>query len=175
MAHFYSTSLAIHQTALTDMPITVNSIDSLYACLDLVKSWFDVFISFPPEACVEFPFSIVSQLMNCLVTLYRLSILEDPVWDRAKTRNRVDVLSILDQIINNITQTIAHIGLRSDEEVLSRSYKTLISMKAKWEARLGSDHMESTVLNTGEPLMNSFPLNFADGEDWMRDFLVYLE
>ncbi|KAK9235751.1 Zn(II)2Cys6 transcription factor [Lipomyces kononenkoae] len=176
MAHFYSTSLAIHQIALTDMPITANStdwqqLDSLCACLNSAKSWFDVFLSIPPKACVDFPFSIVSQLMHCLVTLYRLSILEDPAWDTAKARNRVDALSILDQIINNITQTIAQIGLRSDGEVLSRAHKMLISMKAKWEARLGSNHMEPTVLNTGEPLINSFPLDFADDDDWMRILL----
>lgn len=105
------------------------------------------------------------------------------MWDTAKVRNRVNVISVLDRIVDNITQTIAQIGLRCDGDgdgidVLSRSQKMVISMKIKWETRLGSNHleyMETTVSNVGEPIVKSLPLDFAGDDDWMRDFFVFLE
>lgn len=82
LAHFYSTQLTINETVLSNLPNLNNQSDlqpvkRLYACIESVESWFENFLTIPPIAYIEFPFSIFSQLVRCLIALYRLSTLED--------------------------------------------------------------------------------------------------
>lgn len=93
----------------------------LYACIESIKSWFEMFLAIPPADYIGFPFSISSQLVHCLTTLYRLSTLNDSNWDKGSVRETTDLLPILDQVINNMEQVAAVAGL--DDSDIAEGYE----------------------------------------------------
>ena len=132
LAHLYSTELTINGIALTQVPILTNhsnfqQLECLYACVESIKSWFEVFFSIPPAAYIGFPLSMFSQRVHCLVTLYSLSTLDDPVWDKNGVWKTADLLLILDQVINNMEQVATPAELdnidSSDRDMFSRTAK----------------------------------------------------
>ncbi len=184
LAHLYSTELTINEIALSQAPIITTypnfeQLKCLYACIESIKSWFEVFFAIPPIAYIAFPFSIFSQLVHCLVTLYRLSTLNDPAWDKSGVQKTADLLLILDHVINNMEQVTILAGLDNSDstegDVFSRTAKMFRSIRLGWEAKLGPDDlMVSTVLtpqNTNEtPLPEAFEVDFSDN-DWLMNFL----
>ena len=62
-------------------------------------------------------FFIFSQLVHCLVTLYKLSTLDDPAWKKNGVQKTADLLLILDQLINNLEQVSALAGLDNNDNV----------------------------------------------------------
>ena len=185
LAHLYSTELTVNEIALSQVPIITNDsnfeqLNRLYACVESIKSWFEVFFSIPPTDYIGFPFSIFSQLVHCLVTLYRLSTLRDPAWDKNGVREAADLLLILDQVINNMEQGATLAGLDNNDstegDVFSRTAKKFRSIRPEWEAKLGSaDLIVPTIpppRNANETsLPEAFPVDFADN-DWMMEFLL---
>jgi hypothetical protein len=190
LAHLHSTGLTINETALSPLPIASNSsnlqqLECLYSCLDSIKSWFDVFFTIPPGDYVGFSFSIFSQLSRCLITLYKLSSLEDPSWPKAEVRKTADVLSILDRVINNLAQVSVLAGLDSSdmgEDIFARTAKRFNSIRVGWEAKLGVD----VVVATGAagstvdaaPLYD-FPVEFPESDwpmdDWFTDIFLSMK
>lgn len=182
LAHLYSTELTINEIALSNAPIISNNSDfqrleSLYACLNSIKSWFDVFFTIPPAAYIGFPFSVCSQLVHCLVALYRLSTLDDPAWDNDIVRNTANLLLILDQVANNIRQVTELAGLDSDRtewNVFTRGGKMVESLRLGWEAKLAVGPTApaiSTRQNVDESIPKALPIDFSD-DSWLTDILV---
>ncbi len=186
LAHLYSTELTINEISLSQMPITSNhssfqQVEYLYACVESVKSWFEVFFTIPPNAYIGFPFSIFSQLVRCLVTLYRLSTLDDPAWNKNGVQKTADLLLILDQVIRNMEQVSVLAGLDNSDSVerdfFSRTAKMFRSIRPGWEAILvGPDTPAvSTSPNlpnaNDHPLPEDFPLDHYDA-DWLTDLFL---
>lgn len=185
LAHLYITELTINEIALFQMPIITNhpnfqQLQCLYACIESIKSWFEVFFSISPIAYIGFPFSIFSQLVRCLATLYRLSTLDDPAWDKKGVQKTADLLHILDRVINNMEQVKTLAGLNNnestEEDIFSQTAKLFRSIRPGWEAKLGPDDLmistTSTLDDTSETsLAEAFPVNFSDN-DWLTDFLL---
>lgn len=185
LAHLYSTELTINEIALFQVLFVINRLDfqqlkSLYACIESIKSWFDVFFTIPPAAYIGFPFSIFSQLVHCLVTLYRLSTLNDPAWDKNGVCKTADLLLILDHVINNMEQVKTLAGLDNNDspegDIFSRTAKLFRSIRPEWEAKLSPDDlMVSTIptpQNAGETdLPEVLPMDFSDNE-WLLDLLL---
>lgn len=118
--------------------------------------------------------------MHCLATLYRLSTLDDPAWDKDGVRKTADLLLILDQVINNMEQVATLAGLdntdSSDGDVFSRTAKRFGSIRLQWEAKLRpEDLLVSTISdppNADEMSPSeALALNFQDN-DWMMDYLL---
>lgn len=68
------------------------------ACLSAIKDWFTRHFSIPSYVYVGMTFSYWCHLAHCLLALYRLSVLDDPAWDRRAVRNKIDVISICGQL-----------------------------------------------------------------------------
>lgn len=187
LAHLNYTSLTISETAFSPLPIvTKNSnfqqLECLYSCLDSVKSWFDVFFTIPPADYIGFPFSIFSQLSKCLITLYKLSSLDDPSWPKAEVRKMADVLTILDMVIHNLAQASTVAAFDSSdmgEDIFNRTAKRFKSIRVGWEAKLNTD----IVMATSEagptidaPLPYDFSVEFPENEwpadDWLTDIIM---
>ncbi len=185
LVHLYSTELTVNEIALSQVPIITNDSDfkqlkRLYGCVESIKSWFDIFFAIPPSEYIWFPFSIFSQFVHCLFTLYRLSTLDDPAWDRDGVGETANLLLILDRLINNLEQAANMAGLDNHDstegDVLSRTAKKFRSIRSEWEAKLGSDNLMVPTLPTPQSasetlLPEEFPVDFADN-DWMMDFLL---
>ena len=186
LAHLYSTELTVNEIALSQVPITsdhsdLQRVDSLYACVESVKSWFETFFTIPPNAYIGFPFSIFSQLVRCLVTLYRLSTLDDPAWDKSGVQKTADLLVILDQVINNMEQVSVLAGLDNngnlEGDVFFRTAKMLRSIRPGWEAILVGPDVPRVSTLPNLPIVNNPPLPEASlldhyDNDWLTDFLL---
>ena len=183
LAHLYTTELAINEIALSRMPIvndhsSLKHVKVLFACVESVKSWFEVFFAIPLIEYIGFPFSILSQLSHCLVTLYRLSTLNDPAWDKNGVQETAHLLLILDQVINKLEQATATLDSNDSPlgEVFSRTAKKFRSLRPDWEAKLGPDDSTVFANPTAQtinetPLAGDFPIDFPE-DDWMMDFLL---
>ena len=186
LAHYYSTELIINEVALSQTPIIANQpsfhqLERLYACIKSIKSWFEVFFTIPPVAYIGFPFSIFSQLVRCLVILYRLSTLDDPAWDKNGVRETANLLAIFDQVISNMEQVVTLSGLDNtgsiEGDVFSRTAKTFRALHPAWEAKLVGlqDPMVSTLPTISDvndpPLPNAF-LEDNFNNDWLMDLLL---
>ena len=184
LAHFYSTQLTINETVLSSLPSLNNQsdfqpVERLYACIESVKSWFEIFFTIPPIAYSGFPFSIFSQLVRCLITLYRLSTLEDPAWDRKAVQKTADLLVIFDQVIENMEQ-VAAIARQdnngsTEEDTFSRTAKMFRSIRPGWEAKLVSLDSQTVSTLPTLPIGTDIPLPEVTLTDQMdRDWLMDL-
>jgi hypothetical protein len=185
LAHLYSAELTINETALPQVLIIANNLNfqqlkCLYACIESIKSWFEVFFTIPPTAYISFPFSIFSQLVRCLVTLYRLSTLDDPTWDKNGVWKTANLLLILDHVIDNMEQVKTLAGLDNNDspegDIFSRTAKLFRSIRPEWEAKLGADDLMVSTIPTPQnanetPLLEALPVDFSDNE-WLMDLLL---
>jgi len=179
LAHLYSTEITINEIALSKAPIVSNNSDfqrleSLYGCLNSIKSWFDIFFTIPLAAYVGFSFSMFSQLGHCLIALYKLSTLDDPAWDKDIVRNTANLPLILDQIANNMGQVAKLAALSSDStevDVFTKAAKMAESVRLRWEAKLAVEPTGPTRQNMDETILEALPMDFSD-DAWLTDMLV---
>ncbi|KGO65244.1 hypothetical protein PITC_072390 [Penicillium italicum] len=141
--HFYSIEL---ETALSAMLFISN--DSiipqekfLHKGLESIIAWFDVFFMIPPIGYIGFPFSIFSQLVRSLTTLYRLATLDESMWDKHHVRKIANPLLILNRVISNFEQVPVVAELdncdSAEGDVFSRSTRIFRSLRSEWESKLG--------------------------------------
>lgn len=67
----------------------------LYACLNATKAGLDAFLSVDVASYPGVSFSVMIQFSHSAQVLYRLSLLEDPGWDRTLVRQTADVVAYL--------------------------------------------------------------------------------
>ena len=178
LMHLHSVELesALPPTFLHTSGSTIPQPHALNAGLEAIKAWFNVFFAIPPAAYVGFPFSVFSQLMRCLVALYRIRTLDDPVWNKG---DAWEVLMIMDRIIAKMKQVPVHAALDNgndpEGDTFSRTARLLGSVRAAWEGQLRSDALK--LSNAPPPLIvddpslpNLYDMGFLDN-DWLSDFL----
>lgn len=166
----------MHEVAFLKTSIVVNSpgfqrLDSLYACLHATKSWFDLFLSFPPDHYTGFSIPICIQMAHCIIALFRLSTFDDPIWDRGLVRETANLSLILAQIIENHNQvkvaTNLDHGASEDKDVFSGTARTIEAIKSWWDGKLVAEVADSIVLNETLGEMN---MDFAD-DVWLKELL----
>ncbi|GJC78761.1 hypothetical protein ColLi_01599 [Colletotrichum liriopes] len=147
IAQLHCTELSIQEVALSSKTGTyvpanlpdIARLDILYACLHAVKAWFDHFFTLPPAAYFTMAFLSFAQLSQCTIALYRLSMLEDPIWDRASVRSTIDLIATLDEIGDRFMRVCDDAGLDVDVEdgnMYAKAVKTIRGLKGTWEAAL---------------------------------------
>ena len=183
LAHLHSTELAINHVALsrtskTSGHLDFEQIEVLYAAIESIKYWFEVFFSIPPISYIGFPFSIFSQLRHSLATLYRLSTLDSPGWDKGGVRKAANLNHILDQVINNLEQVAPAAGLdntgSTEGDVFGRSAKLFRRLRTQWEEKLGPDSDVATGIPDSQlasdlSLPDPFVMDLTDN-DWLTNF-----
>ncbi|KAF2493509.1 hypothetical protein BU16DRAFT_541190 [Lophium mytilinum] len=133
LLHLHSTALYVSELGSLKSAASSNNTDyqeveCLYASLRSLKSWLDIFFTIPPARYTGLPFSVFSQFMRCLVVLYRLSALDDPLWDKNVARNTYGVADVLRMVATNL--------LASD--VYPRYAETFDATRERWEAKLAA-------------------------------------
>ena len=180
LLHLYSTEVRIYDIALSKAPIDLNSsgfqrIDSLYACLEATKNWFRVFLDFPPALYVGLSIPTFTQMGRCIVSLFRLVTLEDPVWDRGLARETANLSHILEQIIQRFSQVKSVADLdrsaSEDEDIFSRTAGTLRSTKTWWDAKLAAELANGIV---PEETMGEANTELFD-DVWLRDIFSQVD
>ncbi|RFU30228.1 hypothetical protein B7463_g6109, partial [Scytalidium lignicola] len=149
----------------------------LNAGFESIKSWFDIFLKITPAAYIAFPFSLFSQLIFCLMTLYRLKSFDDLVWDRNDVWKTEDALLTLDHVIENMEQVAVLAGLDNTDcpegDVFSRHAKLLGGLRSGWEAKLRPDDLALSAIPSSQNsddigLLDPLGMEFFDNF-WLMD------
>ncbi|KAK3991501.1 hypothetical protein QBC44DRAFT_341065 [Cladorrhinum sp. PSN332] len=143
------TELAIHELAFAKprgMPNTVipdmQRYEAMESCLSAIKSWFTRHFSIPSYVYVGMTFSYWCHLAHCLLALYRLSVLEDPAWDRRAVRNKIDLIQICERLKFGFeeiaTKTMRDSGPTVEEDGFCMFSKMLTRVGDAWSAELAA-------------------------------------
>jgi hypothetical protein len=158
----------------------------------VVKRYFDAFWPFSKKYYSAMTFAIWSQVAHSLMTLYKLSSLDEPGWDRAALRRDVDLLEVCDRIMRDMDEAAARrrpevSGVPPDQsqidtDIFSACGRMIIlSMRNAWATELGVLQAAEADPGAGmqAPAENGFvdsfnagglavPANFLD-DAWLTD------
>jgi hypothetical protein len=149
LSHISYTQLAINEVAMTKakspfpglMP-DMERYEAMEACLSAVKDWFDRHISIPSYVYIGMTFSYWWNMAHCSLILARLSVLDDPGWNRQSVRKRIDLFAVLDRLKAGFEEVAAQrhmsTGPTTEEDVFSNFVKLVRSMRNNWAPELAA-------------------------------------
>ncbi|KAK8036333.1 hypothetical protein PG993_008947 [Apiospora rasikravindrae] len=100
--HVHFAELSILELALSRDTPSIQRVDCLYTCLQVVRAAMDNFLALPPAENPAKPFPCFVHQARSIKVAVDLSTLEDPAWDKSLARQTVDVLQFLDKVITDI-------------------------------------------------------------------------
>ncbi|KAH9219321.1 hypothetical protein DL95DRAFT_63455 [Leptodontidium sp. 2 PMI_412] len=178
MTGYHYTEMSIYERAYpVDKPLSCpltgpQHLQCLCTCLSAIKSFIDLLFSMPQAGYLGMPLHFRIQCMRSLVSLYRLSIYEDPGWDTKAVRNTVDVMAVFDRIITGMEQRSAEIE-DPEDDVMINVCKVMKGFRAFCSTRLAQgeafvDGIDSQAMNDAD----QYP-QFMDLADdlWLQDVL----
>jgi hypothetical protein len=179
------TELAINEIAVWAPPSPANVPDlqrmsNLLAYLQSTKLFFEAFLAKQPGSYNDFGFATFALLSHGCFSLYKLTTLDDPNWDKQTVRQTIDVLQILDQLVENFMKTADEAGIVSvepDFDVFTRSAKPIKSMRAAWESLVVGPPVGVVTPATDVPPMEDvvmdtalFNMDFSESlNGWITD------
>lgn len=147
---YHFTELLIHEAAVkpaTETPWNETDLvrfETYSNFLRSLQSWLDIFLSIPIGLHRSLPFATYPQLVKVLASLDRITNHEDPVWDRAAVRKKLDLMTTCDRIIALFDRLKVAPALISPEfvedEAYSRGVSILGKMKQEWQRRDAASH-----------------------------------
>lgn len=149
--HIYSTEVVIYEPAIFQQastppfkPLDFRRRGYLQACLESTKNFLDCFISLDAAEYVGLSFWCLIEFAYCTQALYRLSLLDDPGWDRAATRQTADIIYYLEETAKLFDRmhNVARTGLETPDE-------DDIFSKAAWSLRTTIPSWASTLEQVG--------------------------
>ncbi|KAG5787903.1 hypothetical protein H9Q69_013033 [Fusarium xylarioides] len=153
-AHSLATEIQINSVGLFMQNIPVNQrIESMYSCLQAIRSWYDVFFGIPPEDVPGAPFAIYIQLSQVQIALYRLTTSEDPAWDKELVRNTADLLVLLDQVVEFFTRLDSVYKMKTsegEETVFVMGAKIMNNIRISWEPTLSRHLRNASSIQTNQ-------------------------
>lgn len=168
--------VAIETSSLPNSP-EMHRLESLCTCLQGCKSWLDIWLGISPDHHIGISFTVFYQFSRALVSLYKLSTLEDPAWDRNMVRNTANVLEILDRILYNLKKSSRILSDPDQPEynVYEKGVKMVQSIKQGWEPKLmeiwfpnlPTDEISNQYVQT-PPLPEVMPMTGFD-DAWMLE------
>ncbi|KAJ5183452.1 hypothetical protein N7492_001068 [Penicillium capsulatum] len=177
--------LTIHEVAMQTPSVPhspeLNRLESLRACLQATKTWLDIWLSFHPTEYVGVPFTIFYQFSRALVSLFKLSTLEDPAWDKGMVRNTANVLEFIDQCIYKMKNCADTANINAPNDIdwntWEKGVRMCQSIKQGWEPRLmeawypnmPGNGLEGALPQTGPEIVDPFPIHGLD-DDFMLEF-----
>jgi hypothetical protein len=107
-------------------------------------------------------------VMHAIQTLHRLSLLDEPGWDRLAVRKMADVISYLQQLVTKfeLAQTHASKELGASDSIWARAAQRLTAALPKWSAGLDNSTPVFPLENSG---LDSTLLDFTD-DAWYTEF-----
>jgi hypothetical protein len=128
--------LSIYEFVLSGDITGIPRAKCLYASLNTVKSLVDNFFKLPCTEYAGVPFPIFKQLARCVATLYKLSSMDDPIWDASQARSTVDLIEVLDRFIGNLRLACELGGDDSADNVLEKAIRIISSVRTWCSAKL---------------------------------------
>ena len=158
--------MALSQTPLNATQLSFNRQKYLFACLKSAKLWLETFFSFSALEYLRFPFSIASQMVHCIGTLFYLSTLDEPGWDKEHARAVVDVVQVMDRVLQELERAIPLLPTDEEDNVFRRHYTMWTSIRPTWVAKLNGQEPQANNMIDPTGATN----DFAFGELFDLDF-----
>ncbi|PWY64730.1 hypothetical protein BO94DRAFT_357097 [Aspergillus sclerotioniger CBS 115572] len=144
-ASIYYTELSLFgliRNIKEDLP-DLQRLDALHGCLHTAKSAIDRFFEIPVVEYYGISFPFFGYLARSIVVLFRLSILNDPVWDTGLMRSTVDVLQVMDRLISNLQQARAAAGEEAAGGHLDSSTRKFRLIRSTCAAKLAEHEQKN--------------------------------
>ncbi|KOS48852.1 hypothetical protein ACN38_g137 [Penicillium nordicum] len=172
--------LSIGTPAISHSP-DPHRLDSLYTTLRATKGWLDVWIEFEAEEYLQLSCIIFFQFTRGIVSLYRLTVLEDPAWSQSMVRDTANILEYLNKNEAIIRRCPEYITFDHSREMnlLEKGLRMIQGMRMNWEPKLsemwrsdmpGDNGINSGMIQSDAVLPDVMPVDEID-EAWMMDFL----
>jgi hypothetical protein len=165
----YDTELSLYEVALVkphaDEEFSPQRLDHLYACLHIVKKLFDLFFTIPLAGYTSLALPYLTQVSHCLVTLFRLSTLDYPGWDKSAVKGTVDILVIAEQIATRMGQVADAVGMRSEGaygDPFSKLGMMMQKLRSEWAVRLPECPEVVADQSSGEHSLSSMEMGNLD-------------
>ncbi|KAM0811493.1 hypothetical protein AB5N19_11849 [Seiridium cardinale] len=122
-------------------PLDIPRLEILHDCLQSIKLSISNILSFDPLDFVSFPFALMCHFSHAVQTLYRLTVLDEPDWDRAAVRREADIVVILEHLADKMSKVATAAGLTGDTttpygDMFTRGAGTLRATAAIWGSTL---------------------------------------
>ncbi|KAJ6783402.1 hypothetical protein PWT90_02212 [Aphanocladium album] len=188
VTHLVSTECQIHAIGLFSnqrIPET-QSVESMYQCLICIRAFYDAFFSIPLGEIAGLPLHLYVALSTMQVMLYRLTISDNPTWDKEVVRQTVDVMDIVDRTIE-LFEKVASVYPMRDQQVqgnlFQKGAKQLRNLRVMWQPIVSkhfgtmptpnSQQNNASRAATEQPMLldtmvDGEPIDFND-MSWMAD------
>ncbi|OAA71309.1 hypothetical protein ISF_01860 [Cordyceps fumosorosea ARSEF 2679] len=138
VTHLVATECQIHAIGLFSnqrIPDT-QSVESMYQCLVCIRAFYDAFFSIPLGEIAGLPLHTYVALSTMQVMLYRLTISDNPTWDKEVVRQTVDVMDIVDRTIE-LFEKVASVYPMRDQQVqgnlFQKGAKQMRNLRLMWQ------------------------------------------
>lgn len=116
--------------------------EAMEASLCAASDWFDRHFTIPSYVFVGMTFSYWWNMAHCLLTVYRLSVLDDPAWDRRVARKKSDLLVICDRLRAGFEEVAAQRRRETEptieEDTFPKFVRMIWSMRNNWAPELAA-------------------------------------
>ncbi|SPQ26729.1 2996b653-1133-4681-aa8e-47aec6c8f710 [Thermothielavioides terrestris] len=147
LSHISYTELAINEVAIAKPKASSDGVlssmqryEAMEASLSAANDWLDRHFSIPTYVYIGMTFSYWWNMAHCLLTIYRLSVLDDPAWDRRAVRKKTDLLAICDKLRAGFEEVLAQRcpGQEStiEEDAFSKFVRLMRTLKNNWAPEL---------------------------------------
>ncbi|KAB5566099.1 hypothetical protein GE09DRAFT_1218375 [Coniochaeta sp. 2T2.1] len=125
---------------------------------DAVRNWFAEWWSLSDQYFTALSFSMWCQLAHNLMSLYKITTLDEPGWDRSAVRRDIDLLDICERIGGDMNTAAALRAQKqpdliasppgtvpTDTDIFSACSRMMLTMKNVWSAELAALDMPDDV------------------------------
>ncbi|KAJ5504828.1 hypothetical protein N7463_007702 [Penicillium fimorum] len=110
--------------------------ECFFACLQAIKHCIENFVTFAPEVVHSHTMTIHLHFGRCTHILYRLSLMEDPSWNRGDIPHIIDVLTSIDQCASLYASVPTAVGMDTDgSDMYTQVAEVLRATKALWRKK----------------------------------------
>ncbi|KXG47021.1 Cytochrome P450 [Penicillium griseofulvum] len=164
--------------AIANLP-DFHRLDSLYTSLQASKGWLDVWLELEGEEYLQLSCVIFFQFTRAIVTLYKLTVLDDPVWSKTMVRDTANILEYLNRNEAVIRKCPDYITFDESKEMnlLEKGLGIIQGMRMNWEPKLtemwgipANNGIDSGMVQSDAILPDIMPFGGID-ESWMMEFL----
>ncbi|KAG0159271.1 hypothetical protein PDIDSM_6793 [Penicillium digitatum] len=185
LMYLYNAEIIIHELSVGTPAIAhlpdPHRLDGLYTSLRATKGWLDLWLELEGGEYLQLSCLIFFQFTRAVVSLYRLTILEDPAWSRSMVRDTANILEYLNKNEAVLRRCPEYITFDHSREmnILEKGLRLIQGMRMNWEPKLmemwrpnmpANNAMDSGMIQSDGVVPDVVPLDEID-EAWMMDFL----
>lgn len=145
----------------SSVALDMERIAMLSRCVQAARAWFDVFFGLEPATYVMFGFAMWAQLTHLVISLYRLTLLNEPWWDKDMVRGTIDLSQVLDEILvraGGRSQSAGSEEVGDSSEAMFYLVKSVKTIKAAWGPLLAPKPTEKAAASA-----EGFDMGESDG------------